>query len=202
MSGAAPRVVRGWLAALVCTWTAFASHAHAAPTAVSAMVMLVITCISAVIAMVLLGRKFNLLATSVLVLISQGLYHVSLSVMTHHGSMLHAVQGTGVHANHVTALSVAGTPVATETGSMLLAHLAAAVVSILVLRQGEQLARAAVETLNLSVAHKLLASLRFCPPAWPRVDGFDERDIPVLSRNTARLPLLRGPPSPVLAFAN
>ena len=94
----ATRVAPGWLAASVCTWTAFAAHAHSAPTTLSLIAMVLITCISAAVAGILVGKKFSLWATSLVVLASQGLYHLSLSVMSHpHGdpAVMEHAQHTG-----------------------------------------------------------------------------------------------------------
>ncbi|MEU3331404.1 hypothetical protein ACF046_03510 [Glutamicibacter creatinolyticus] len=201
MSTAAPRVMRGWLAAAVCTWMAFAAHAHAVPTVASLVVMVLITCVSAVVAMAMLGRKNSLLSLSLLVFGSQGLYHLALSVMTHHGSSLVAATGTGVHANHVMSLGVNPQAVQAESLDMLAAHMGAAVLTIFTLRQGERLARAVLEILSLSFVRRLLLLLRTAPAPWPRVTT-NTREVPVLSgRHDHRLPLLRGPPSAVLTLA-
>ena len=198
MSSAAPRVMRGWIAASMCTWTAFAAHAQVVPTAASAAVMMLITCVSAVIAMALLGRKYNLLTSSVVVLLSQGLYHLSLSVMSHGAGTLVVTTGTGVHAHHVTSLSVTGSGAASAGHPMVVAHLLAAVASIFMLRQGERIATLLVETLSLANARRILTVLHRVAPGWPKPVGIDYRPFPVRSVMAYRLPLLRGPPSPVL----
>ena len=200
-SSAAPRVVRGWIAASVCSWTAFAAHAQATPTAASAVVMLLITCISAVIAMALLGRKINLLTTSLVALASQGMYHFALSVMSHPGAELVATTGTGAHAHHVTALGVTNAAGAPESNSMVLAHLLAAVVSIFILRQGERMAVALVDTLSLATVRRILAVLHLALPLGYKPAAVEVQQHPFLSRDRDSLPLLRGPPSTVLIHA-
>lgn len=196
------RVVRGWLAAVLCTWTAFAAHAHSAPTQASLVIMGLITCVSAVIAMAMLGKKFSLLATSVVVLVSQGLYHLSLSVMTHHQSGALAL--TGGHSGHEHVLSlapdIASQYANVQTESMLYAHILAALTSIVVLRGGEQLLGLLLGLLTLSSARRLLVRARQLVLEVPRVPtGFATPALGKLSVS-GRLPLRRGPPSVVLSI--
>ncbi|WP_404286616.1 hypothetical protein [Glutamicibacter arilaitensis] len=195
----ATRVMRGWLAASLCTWTAFAAHAHSAPTKASLVVMVLITCVSAVIATAMLGKKFSLPATSIVVLFSQGLYHFALSVMTHHTPS--ALPLTQQHAGHHHGGELVGN-IASQYGevqseSMLYAHLLAAVSSIVVLYSGERLLAAVGGLLTLSNVRHILARARELVPEFPQVLAtFIE---PVLNQISVllRLPARRGPPSNV-----
>ncbi|MHC6177534.1 hypothetical protein [Glutamicibacter sp. X7] len=195
----ATRVLRGWLAAGICTFTAFAAHAHAAPSALSLVVMALITCLSAVVAMFLVGRRFSLLATSIAVLLSQGLYHLAFSVMSHDGSGTVSGVTDGTH-HHVTALSVsAGTASASTEPNMLYAHILAALISIVVLRQGETLVGELIHLLGLGAARLLLWARALEFRGWPRTSSSEVTHQPLQDRTALRLPLRRGPPSVVVS---
>ena len=196
----ATRVLRGWLAASVCTWTAFAAHAHSAPTKMSLVAMGLITCISAVIALLLVGKKFSVWATSLVVIASQGLFHLSLSVMSHDGSgvsgMEH-VQHTGRSIELAHNISTHYADVHTE--SMLYAHVLAAVVSILVLNQGERLLNLLGSYLTLSSARRFLALIRIQVPEAPVLPAYFPLRFQLKLAQLGRLPERRGPPFFVLA---
>lgn len=196
----ATRVLRGWLVASVCTWTAFAAHAHSAPTKMSVVAMLLITCVSAVIAMMMVGKKFSVWATSLVVLASQGLFHLSLSVMSHDSTgvagMEH-IQHTGRSMQLAHNISTHYADVHTE--SMLYAHVMAAVVSILVLNQGERLLNLLGSYLSLSTARRMLALIRIQIPEAPALPAYFPLRFQLKLAQLGRLPERRGPPCFVLA---
>lgn len=196
----ATRVIRGWLAASVCTWTAFAAHAHSAPTKMSLVAMLLITCVSAVIALLLIGKKFSIWATSLVVLASQGLFHVGLSVMSHGDSgvsgMEH-IQHTGRSLELAHDISAHYADVHSE--SMLYAHVLAAVVSILVLNQGERLLNLLGSYLTLSSARRILSLIRVQVPEAPVLPAYFPLRFQLKLAQLGRLPERRGPPCFVLA---
>lgn len=201
ISSATARVIRGWVAASVCTWTAFAAHAQATPTITSVLIMLLITCVSAVIAMAVLGGKFSLFSTSLVVVFSQLLYHLAFSVMSHSGSHLVPTTGSGIHAHHVTALSMVHGAATSEPNLMISAHLYAAVVSIFILRQGERLVSALADVLSLATVCRILTVLSRTLPVLPKTVTRVHTQQPLCEQNRPLLPLLRGPPSPVLISA-
>lgn len=194
------RVLRGWLAASLCTWTAFAAHAHSAPTQASLVVMVLITCVSAVIATAMVGKKFSLLSTSLVVLLSQGLYHLGLSVMTHHGVDVVATQGASFGHQHGDMLvgNIASHYSAVQSESMLYAHVLAALTSILVLHVGEQLLSVVLDAVSLSAARQVLVLAARIVPDFPKAPA--NFVTPVLNHLSVflRLPARRGPPSNVL----
>ncbi len=193
------RVMRGWLAALVCTWTAFAAHAHAAPTTMSLVVMALITCVSAVIAMAMLGRKFSLWATSVVVLISQGLYHLSMSVMGHGGS---GAISSMEHAGHNPSVDLSGQISSqyanVQSESMLWAHVVAAAASVVVLYGAERLLALLRSIITVGAARAILLFLRVPAPAVRELPGYFPLRFQLKLAQLERLPVLRGPPSFVL----
>ena len=195
----APRVLRGWLAALVCTWTAFGAHAHAVPTALSLVAMVLVTAVSAVVAMALLGRKFALWATSLVVLASQFFYHLAWAGLGHGGGHLSAVDGLEHAAHYRThasgfAQAVTGHYAGTGSHSMLWAHIAAAAASIVVLHYGEKLMMLLGRRLSLSAARGILARASRRPVRVRPVAAAGST-LPLAGRLFERLPLLRGPPA-------
>lgn len=194
------RVVRGWFAALVCTWTAFAAHAHAAPTTMSLAVMGLITCVSAVIAMAMLGRRFSLWATSIVVLISQGLYHLAMSVMGHGGS---GAISSMEHAEHHPPVDlsgqISGQYAQMQSESMLWAHVLAAVVSVIVLYGAERLLSFLRSILTLGTARAILLFLRIPVHPVRVLPGYFPLRFQLKLAQLERLPERRGPPSFILA---
>jgi len=166
----------------------------------SLVAMGLITCISAVIALVLVGKKFSVWATSLVVLASQGLFHLSLSVMSHDHSgvsgMEHA-QHTGRSLELAHNISTHYADVHTE--SMFYAHVLAAVVSILVLNQGERLLNLLGSYLTLSAARRILSLIRVQVPETPILPAYFPLRFQLKLAQLGRLPERRGPPSFVLA---
>lgn len=196
----ATRVARGWLAASVCTWTAFAAHAHSAPTKLSLIAMVLITCISAAIAGILVGRKFSLWATSLVVLASQGLYHLSLSVMSHtHGDLSGMEHAHHAGRTHELAQSITVQYAQVHTESMLYAHLLAALVSVAVLTYGERLLKLLGSSLTLGSARRILSLIRVQVPEPRRRPAYFPLRFQLKLAQLGRLPERRGPPSFLLA---
>lgn len=192
--------MRGWLASCVCTWTAFAAHAHSTPAQLSLVVLLLITCVSAVVAMSLLGRKYSVWATSLVVMLSQGLYNVSLSVLNHApgnamGALEHAGHGPTLDLSHRIADHYANV----QFESMFYAHLLAAVVSIVVLNGAERLLAVLRGVLTMRAARLILFFLRLPVPGFRALPGYFPRRFELTSAQLERLPARRGPPSFVLA---
>jgi len=162
--------------------------------------MVLITCVSAVIATAMVGRKFSLLSTSLVVLISQGLYHLGLSVMTHHSVDVVATQGSASGHQHGDMLvgNIASHYSAVQSESMLYAHALAALTSILVLRLGEQLLSIVWACLSLSAVRHVLVLATRMVPEFPKAPA--NFVTPVLNHLSVfvRLPARRGPPSNVL----
>lgn len=196
----ATRVARGWLAASVRTWTAFAAHAHSAPTTLSLIAMVLITCISAAVAGILVGKKFSLWATSLVVLASQGLYHLSLSVMSHPRGDLSVME----HAQHTGRSVQLGQHITAQyadvhTESMFYAHVLAALVSIAVLTCGERLLKLLGSCLTLARVRRILHLIRILAPEPRRVPAYYPLRFQLKLAQLARLPERRGPPHFVLA---
>src|SRR5690606_2103492 len=157
------------------------------PTAISVMAMVLITCVSAVIAMVLVGRKFSLWATSLLVLLSQGLFHLSLSAMNHRGD-LSAME----HAHHQVALSLEISPVA-HSETMLYAHVLAALASVVVLHGAERLLKVLAGALSLGSARRILARIRVLVLPAPQSRPYFPLRFALKLAQLGRLPERRGP---------
>ncbi len=138
----------------------------------SLMVMMLITCVSAVVAMVMLGRKFSLWATSLVVVLSQA---VDLS-----GQIV--VQYAQV-----------------QSESMLYAHILAAATSILVLNGAERLLVPLRGVLTLGSARLLLFLIRIPVPELRPIPGYYPLRFQLKLAQLGRLPERRGPPSFVLS---
>lgn len=129
------RFVRGWLAATFATLIAAASHAAAGgipPTLVSIALALAFSGVACVL---LTGRTLSLARTGIAVVGSQLAFHLVFSTMG--GVTVAAVASTGPHVHGVASLAhTAGATHHTDPG-MWLAHAAAALLTIVVLRRGE-----------------------------------------------------------------
>lgn len=162
--------------------------------------MVLITCVSAAIGVVLVGRKFSLWATSLVVLLSQGLYHLSLSVMSHQGSDLSGLE----HAHHAgrnpaLAQDITAQYANVHTESMLYAHVLAAIASVLVLYGGERLLKAMAGWLTLSTARRILSRIRVQVPAARPLRAYFPLRFQLKLAQLGRLPERRGPPCFILA---
>lgn len=196
------RIVRGWIGALICTCLAAASHTLADGIAPPLVIVGLVLAISGVICTALAAAKFSLLRTTLAVLMSQGLYHLVFGLFGHHGSGGHltAIGGTGVHANHTMALSVdpslsASPALGTSAEQLMLAsHLVAAVLTIAMLRKGEQAAATLLESILLCIPHLILFA-RSWQPSSPRSTPVPTSPAGII-RFDVLLPALRrrGPP--------
>lgn len=169
---AAPRLLRGVLAASLATAVALAGHLAAGAASPSAVGILVPWWLSVTVCTVLAGRRPSLPRTSVAVLASQVLFHALFTLGTPqasgavlrdppgshlghggHGGVahagLHGATELGGHAAHAGHLGHAGPlgHVGHDGPAMLLGHLVAALVTALLLHRGEMLARSSVTLL-------------------------------------------------------
>lgn len=157
----APRLVRGWAGALIATVIAAGSHtiaSHGHPDAgPSPLVWILTLALAAPVCTALAGRMLSWTRLGLGVLLSQGVFHAlyswgpgttpvlvdSAGVSATAGHAAHTVHG---HAHHLAAV-----PVATPAGgaaevataapeqTMVVAHLAAALVTVVLLRTGERI---------------------------------------------------------------
>lgn len=152
------------------------------------------------ISVVLVGRKFSLWATSLVVLLSQGLYHLSLSVMSHPSGDVSGME----HVHHAgrnleLAQNITAQYANVHTESMLYAHVLAAIASVVVLNGGERLLKVLGSCLTLSTARRILARIRVQAPAARPLRAYFPLRFQLKLAQLGRLPERRGPPCFILA---
>lgn len=202
------RVARGLVATVFAVVFAAFSHLLAGgntPSVASiAVTILVVLPLSIALARV----RLSLVRLTALVVVGQGLFHASFSMIGSPGVAGTAVStalstASGIHAHHLAPQLAASQQLAeslalmpnTASVLMWLSHLGAAVATVWILRRGEQAAvtlftivLAALQTLRSALSHTpVLESLRLLPlPAAPLAE-------PVQLRLAHRASL-RGPP--------
>ncbi|MGP5072833.1 hypothetical protein [Arthrobacter rhombi] len=201
------RLVRGWLGALAATTLAAASHTVAGGALPEPALLTLILVLSGAVCTALAGRALSLWRTTAAVLISQGIYHAAFGMLGGHhggdGQHLLSAGGTGDHAGHLITvdpnalLSGAVTPAVHGSSmglAMWFAHVAAAVLTILVLRKGALAALALMQVLGLAVPRRILRPrhpiVRSAPPRLVRVQAPGLPDLGVPLRALRH----RGPP--------
>lgn len=144
------RLARGWGAALIATLVAAGSHTLAGPghhdDAPSPLVFILTLALAGPLCTALAGRMLSWTRLSAGVLLSQGLFH-GLYSLGPGAAPIQAGTAPG-HEHHVQHLTVAAAeplPVSEVGVSMAAAHLVAAVVTVMLLRQGEQAVLTAAE---------------------------------------------------------
>ena len=209
------RLVRGWLGALTATSLAAASHAAADGILPPAALLVLILALSGAVCTALAGRGLSSPRTAAAVLISQGLYHLlfGLGVHAHTApstlgtnpgppALLGAGTALGTpHAAHDAAQAtvlLAGTSdpgTVQDSPWMLLAHTAAALLSVAVIRHGELAARRLFDAVVLVVPVRILnwrhgpAARPVARPALLQVPGLPDLGVPLRALRH------RGPPA-------
>ena len=128
------RFARGWLAASFATLIAAASHAAAGGIAPNLVSVALALAFSGVACIALTGRSLSLVRTSLAVGGSQLAFHLLFSSLG--GATGAAGVAGGAHDHAASSLALISTTPAHHTdGWMWLAHLAAAVLTVVVLRE-------------------------------------------------------------------
>ncbi|MDN5754388.1 MAG: hypothetical protein ACTHWW_08360 [Arthrobacter sp.] len=199
------RLVRGWLGALAATALAAASHTVAGGALPEPALLALILALSGAACTALAGRALSFWRTAAAVLISQGIYHSAFGMLGgHHGGHDHhllSAGGTGAHAGHLISVDPDAllTGAATQDANamalgMWIAHVVAAILTILVLRKGGLAVLALMQVLGLAVPRRILrprppiASIG--PPrlVWVQVPGLPDLGVPLRALRD------RGPP--------
>ncbi|GAA1842646.1 hypothetical protein ACFQZV_11730 [Microbacterium koreense] len=137
MSTRATRALRGVAASAVATWTAAVSHTVGGGHAPSPLVLLIVTALAAPLCVALAGRALSLLRVIVAVGLSQVLLHVTFSAT----AGLDGIAGDG-HVHGIPVLSAGATPEIGLEGPMVIAHILAAVLTVLAMYRGERMLHA------------------------------------------------------------
>lgn len=166
------RVARGTAAATIATFVAALSHTIGGGSFPPAPLLALALVLSIGWCTVVTGRRFGWTRVSLAVTASQMLFHGTFALSGGQGG--HVVVVDSVHAHHgATTLAVLGGGSAHEhdSGPMILAHLVAALVTIVALRLGESTATAtaALSTVVRSLLPTIPALVPIGRPAGVRV---------------------------------
>ena len=157
MSRRARRLARGWVAAVVATTLAAGSHAAVDGTWPSLMIVALSTCLAAPLCMLLAGRMLSRSCVALSVALSQALLHPPFAPSA--GAM-----PAGAPNHHPVAAGADGPPavppVAHHGGSMLAAHVVAALATYILLRHGEVAGFRLLGSLSLRIQRILAPVLR------------------------------------------
>lgn len=196
------RLARGTVAAGVATFVAALSHAAGGGEFPSVALLAVAFLVSVGWCTAVVGRRFSWTRVSVSVVLSQALFHGTFALAGAPGTQTVA-QSNG-HASHGTTLLMTMPDAAGHSHTdapMVLAHAAAALVTIVALRLGESssLSIAALAHLVSSVVRIIAAVPVHLPPAPERVrpegSGFRPSRLATLLGGLRH----RGPPTFVTA---
>lgn len=202
------RVARGVSATVIAVVFAAFSHVLAGGTAPSLIGIAVTVLVVLPLSIALAGVRLSLARLATIVVIGQGLFHASFSMIgtssiPGSSSGIIGSQG-GLHASHVGAHDASSAQIAealalTPTSSsalMWLSHLGAAVVTLWLLRSGERSAVALITTVQAA-----LRALRATIPSPVAFSAVVPAPLPAHPRSEpvqlrlARRALRRGPPT-------
>ena len=175
-SARASRVLRGSVAAAFSTFAALFSHVAGGGTAPGAVGVAIPLVLSVLVCVALAGRRLTLPRTVLSVAASQFLFHTLFVLGSSSGVSGSPPAGHAGHTGVVELSVTAGHPASHASGAMWSAHGAAAVVTIVMLRQGDATLTRLAEIARL-VAHAivrilaLLAPTSFLRPATATVDA-------------------------------
>lgn len=187
------RVGRGIVATSFAIMIAALSHVIAGAETPSALAILVTIVVVLPLSIALAGVRLSFLRLGLIVLASQGLFHVSFAMIGVTGD----VAGASVHDAHSMGLVASSSADSLSTGytvSMWIAHALAAAFTFAVLAFGE---RAAVSLLTIVVA--ALAALRAfsltLSSTWPKLLVPIAVDVHPIAHRFTRAHSQRGPPA-------
>ncbi|UYQ77333.1 hypothetical protein OF385_15135 [Glutamicibacter sp. JL.03c] len=198
-SSRSARALRGTSAALFATFVSLASHMLAGGPVPSLLNIALPLSLSLLVCMLLSGKQFTLLRLAVMVGFSQLLFHFLFSM----GSGSSVAAASGPHLHHGTPLNLDVTSVAHHAAAshgestMVLAHLGAALATVLVLHRSEQVLIGISSIVDVLTWKFVLALVNYVfHPFTPRVAAVESRDIPAatLAVDTTSV-IRRGPPA-------
>lgn len=131
------RTLRGAAAAAVATWTAAVSHTIGGGEAPAPVLLGIVAVLATPVAVALAGRRLGLARLALTVLTAQMLFHVAFAATAGTGG---TVRGH-VHGRPLWTGGESAASVLPDLG-MFIAHIAAAVVTVVLLHRGERMLRA------------------------------------------------------------
>jgi hypothetical protein len=130
------------VASAAATVLAATGHTFAGAGAPSALLVAITTVLATPLAVALVGRRPSVLRTSAAVAAAQVVFHVQFVLFADPGAVVYTpAAGMAGHAAHMT-MTHAASVMHSADSPMILAHVAAALVTVVVLHRGERMLRA------------------------------------------------------------
>ena len=193
------RFARGWIVAAVSTFVAALSHTVGGGAVPGLLAVVVSLAFAGIVSIALSGRTLSTWRLTAAVLVSQLIFHGLFSLGSAGGALV-TTDAASAHANHAGGIAVAELPAGTMSGTdhglmMTLAHIVAAVVTVIALRFGERafwgLFTTAAVALTALVKVIVLTPIPNIPRSIPALSAFlPPRDLLVLLSPMRH----RGPP--------
>ena len=193
------RFARGWTVAAVSTFVAALSHTVGGGAVPGLLAVVVSLAFAGIVSIALSGRTLSTWRLTAAVLVSQLIFHGLFSLGSAGGTLV-TTDAASAHANHAGSIAVSALPAGTMSGTdhglmMTLAHIVAAVVTVIALRFGERafwgLFTTAAVALTALVKVIVLTPIPNIPRSIPALSTFlPPRDLLVLLSPMRH----RGPP--------
>ena len=193
------RFARGWIVAGFSTFVAALSHTLGGGAVPGLLAVVVSLAFAAIVSIGLSGRTLSTWRLTAAVLVSQLIFHGLFSLGSAGGTLV-TTDAASAHANHAGSIAVSALPAGTMSGTdhglmMTLAHVLAAVVTVIALRFGERafwgLFSTAAVALTALVKVIVLTPIPNIPRSIPALSTFlPPRDLLVLLSPMRH----RGPP--------
>ena len=193
------RFARGWIVAVVSTFVAALSHTVGGGAVPGLLAVVVSLAFAGIVSIALSGRTLSTWRLTAAVLVSQLIFHGLFSLGSAGGTLV-TTDAASAHANHAGSIAVSALPAGTMSGTdhglmMTLAHVLAAVVTVIALRFGERafwgLFTTAAVALTALVKVIVLTPIPNIPRSIPALSTFlPPRDLLVLLSPMRH----RGPP--------
>lgn len=191
------RLLKGWIVAVSSTSLASASHGLAGGHLPHPMVWALCTALSALVCVMLAGRRLPKVGLATSVLLSQGLLHWLFSLQGLAVAQVPQTSGHLHHGSHLLGSSLAHSHAVSDNQTAMLAyHMLAAVLTFLLLRRGRALAHRANSCLGLALQAIFTLPGRLQIPAPVRTVAVQRRPLTnFLNTWLDSMRLLRGPPA-------
>lgn len=186
MNARSLRFVRGWSASIFATTAAACSHGIGGGTFPFGVAFVLALVFSAMICTALAGKGLSWLRLGIAVGVSQSLFHGLFALLGDTGFARHATMPVGHHHQLFAVPTGSTAPVVAGLDlGMLIAHLCAAVLTVVAFRRGEAVARRFIKILTLLLRPLFGAAFAMVPArqthprvaAHRRVAAFSSRDI-------------------------
>jgi hypothetical protein len=169
------RFARGWIVAVVSTFVAALSHTLGGGSAPSLLAVVVSLAFAGIVCVGLAGRTLSFWRGAVSVLVSQVIFHGLFSLGATGGMLgADAIAASAIHQHSALPGLIDPTALATSAHiphngvAMWLAHLGAAIVTILALRYAERAFWSLVENVRLGIRSLFIPASTAVPVAAPQ----------------------------------